>query len=216
MKGMFIKDLRLLRGQKQFFLIACVFAAIFLFGSNQYYFGITYLIIMFAMFTLSTISYDEYDNGFPFLFTLPISRKGYVREKYAYCLVTSGIAWGVFTLLTVMMKVIKGQVAEIQPLILTSVGALAAGVLMISLMIPLQLKFGSEKRQIVMIVCFAGLFFLSYCGAKVLNKFGATRFAAKFGNVTMSGIVTAGVIIAIVMTVISYLVAVYIMNKKEL
>lgn len=216
MKGMLIKDLSLLKGQKQFFLAACMFAIIFLFGSNKYYFGISYLIIMFAMFTLSTISYDEYDNGSPFLFTLPISRKGYVREKYVFCLLISGIAWVIFTLLTMAMTVIKGQIAGFQPLILASAGALVLGILMISLMIPLQLKFGSEKRQIAAFVCFAGLFFLIYCGSKLVDKFGVPGFAGKLGNITMSGAVAASVIIVITAVLISYLAAVHIMERKEL
>ena len=43
-----------------------------------------YISIVFAMFAISTISYDEYDNGNAFLFTLPFSRKEYVLSKYVF------------------------------------------------------------------------------------------------------------------------------------
>ncbi len=37
---------------------------------------------MFGMlFTVNTISYDEFDHGYLFLFTLPVTRKDYVLEK---------------------------------------------------------------------------------------------------------------------------------------
>ena len=45
---------------------------------------------------LSTLAYDERDNGFPFLFSLPVDIKTYVGEKYLFCVMTSlvGVAVG--------------------------------------------------------------------------------------------------------------------------
>lgn len=70
MKGMLIKDFSLLKGQKQFFMIAIMFAFIFLFLTDMAGFGVSYLMVMFTIFTLSTIAYDEYDNGNAFLLSL--------------------------------------------------------------------------------------------------------------------------------------------------
>ena len=58
MKGMLIKDFSLLKGQKQFFMIAIMFAFIFLFLTDMAGFGVSYLMVMFTIFTLSTIAYD--------------------------------------------------------------------------------------------------------------------------------------------------------------
>ena len=82
MKGLLIKDFKLLKNQKQFFLIIGLITFMFLVTNDSPYFTITYATMMFSMFTMSTISYDEYDNGAAYLFSLPISRKGYVAEKY--------------------------------------------------------------------------------------------------------------------------------------
>ena len=38
--------------------------------------------IVTAIFAITTISYDEFDNGLAFLMTLPVTRKQYVAEKY--------------------------------------------------------------------------------------------------------------------------------------
>ena len=45
-----------------------------------------YITMMVALFTISTISMDEQNNGYAYLFALPFSRKEYVKEKYCYCL----------------------------------------------------------------------------------------------------------------------------------
>ncbi len=56
----------------------------------------------FPLFTLSTISYDEFDNGNAFLFSLPITRAGYVVEKYCFALILALSAWTISTLLVVI------------------------------------------------------------------------------------------------------------------
>ena len=44
-------------------------------------FPIGFLGFVGALFSLSSISYDEFDNGNAFLFSLPITRKDYVLDK---------------------------------------------------------------------------------------------------------------------------------------
>ncbi len=65
-------------------------------------FPIGFLGFVGALFSLSSISYDEFDNGNAFLFSLPITRKDYVLEKYIFGLI-SGI---MFLLLTVISLVV--------------------------------------------------------------------------------------------------------------
>ena len=145
MKGMLIKDFSLLKGQKQFFMIAIMFAFIFLFLTDMAGFGVSYLMVMFTIFTLSTIAYDEYDNGNAFLFTLPISRKRYVQEKYVFCLVISAVVCLVDIALILVMNYVKDG-TDMEMLLVTLAAACAVGIVMMAVMIPLQLKFGSEKR----------------------------------------------------------------------
>ena len=84
MKGLLIKDLKLMKVQKNFFfMIFAVGIGMAVFTDNIS-FIIGYISVVSAMFTLSSISYDEFDNGSAFLFSLPISRKDYVMEKYMF------------------------------------------------------------------------------------------------------------------------------------
>ena len=215
MKGMLIKDFSLLKGQKQFFMIAIMFAFIFLFLTDMAGFGVSYLIVMFIIFTLSTIAYDEYDNGNAFLFTLPISRKRYVQEKYVFCLVISAVVCLVDTALILVMNYVKDG-TDMKMLLITVAAACAVGIVMMAVMIPLQLKFGSEKRQMAMIAGFVIFFFLLYVGKKLVDRFGVPSFINKIGSLPTGYVAGIIAVFVIVMTLVSYWISVGIMEKKEL
>ena len=79
MKGLLIKDFRLLKGQVHFLLIVTVCVIVFMINGSEA-FGVAYVCSMVALLSLTTVSYDEYENGSVFLFTLPITKKDYVKE----------------------------------------------------------------------------------------------------------------------------------------
>ena len=86
MKGLFIKDLRLMMMQKRFFIMILLIAISMVAVTGDISFIVGYLTFICPLFCISTISYDEFDNGYAFLFTLPIQKKDYVKEKYAFAL----------------------------------------------------------------------------------------------------------------------------------
>ena len=104
MKGLLIKDLKLMKNQKSFFMVMAVVGLIFLITWDAPYFAISYITMMFSMFAITSFSYDEFDNGAVYLFTLPFSRKTYVREKYLFGLLTCLIALTVSTVLAIGAK----------------------------------------------------------------------------------------------------------------
>ena len=92
MTGLFVKDFRLMRQNRQSILIFMALALIMgLTQSNTFIMG--YLPFCMAIFVTSLISYDEVDNGFQFLMTLPVSRSLYVNEKYILCMGSAIISW---------------------------------------------------------------------------------------------------------------------------
>ena len=93
MRGLICKDLRLMMMQKNFLIMLAAVALVSLAAMDDPMFVIMYMTLIFTSFILSTMSYDEFDNGFPFLFTLPITRKLYVREKYVLALLSGAAAW---------------------------------------------------------------------------------------------------------------------------
>ncbi len=81
MKGLLIKDFKLMKGQKNFFLAIVAIALAMITLSPGTSFAIGFLGFVGSLFSLSSISYDEFDNGNAFLFSLPITRKEYVFRK---------------------------------------------------------------------------------------------------------------------------------------
>ena len=71
MKAMLIKDVNLLKGQKQFFGALLVMIIIFSGMQSDPTFSITYTTLMFAILTMTTMSYDDFENGMCYLLTLP-------------------------------------------------------------------------------------------------------------------------------------------------
>ena len=80
MAGLFEKDLRLLIRNKQFVIVIVFMAFMFSFSGNLSMI-LPYMTVFGTIFSVSTISYDEADNGSMYLMTLPITYKDYVWEK---------------------------------------------------------------------------------------------------------------------------------------
>ena len=81
MTGLLVKDFKLMATQKNFFLVILLIVIGMISFTEDVSFPLGFLTFALSLFTLSTISYDEFDNGYAFLFTLPITRVGYVLEK---------------------------------------------------------------------------------------------------------------------------------------
>lgn len=108
MKGLLIKDFKLMLMQKNFFIIIIVVACLISISSQDPTFMIGFITLILSLFTVSTISYDEFDNGYPFLLTLPFSRKTYVLEKYVYGLILGTGAWIVSVMICSLMLIVQG------------------------------------------------------------------------------------------------------------
>ncbi len=154
MKGLLIKDARLIWKQKRF-LVILLFLAIMLNFNSDGTFVIAYLSFIGFSFVLSTITYDETDNGYLFLMTLPVSRKMFAVEKYVFGLLLGSFTWTVGFFISIIFKLAtEGEVSlfdfSVESLLLIPVFAV-----MLSILLPFQFKFGSEKGRIAMFLAFA-------------------------------------------------------------
>lgn len=216
MKGLLIKDWKLIKAQRNVLLLIMAVAVFMTVRSDNQIFGIGYLTFIGALFTLSTISYDEADNGNAFLFAMPVSRKGYVTEKYVFGLLLGGSAWLFGTLLTIAVVMIRD--AALLPDMMRMallLWPLLFGLL--AVMFPFQLKFGGEKGRI-MIVAVIGLICLAaFAVEKAAEMFhidlaGLQKYLPDMGRDMMTALaVGAGLVVLYV----SYRISVSIMNKKE-
>ena len=217
MKGLLIKDLKLLMGQKQFFVTVCVLSFLFTFVNGNPTFAIPYVTMMLCMFSVGTISYDEYDNGGAYLFSLPITRKVYVVEKYVYgfglCL-GAIIVSAVFSVIVMIGKSSWMGNAEFVSILVVSI-VLSAVIL--DAMIPAQLKFGAEKSRVALMGFVLVIYLIGYFGYRILESMGINleMALAAFSGMTLGVVIAALCGIGIVVTVISYMISLRIMEKKE-
>ena len=56
---------------------------------------------------MSSVSYDEFNNGLSYLMTLPTTKKDYVREKYLFGFLLSGMTWSLTTVLLMIFNLVK-------------------------------------------------------------------------------------------------------------
>ena len=72
MKGLLIKDYKLMKIRKAILLFC--FCCVWFFAAREggESFCVGFITYVCSLFCISTISYDEFDNGNAFLFTLPL------------------------------------------------------------------------------------------------------------------------------------------------
>lgn len=197
MSGLLEKDIcLLLRGHRNMlilFFMICVFLGLGQPGT----FILGYLPSLMLVVLIGTFSCDESDNGFPFLFTLPI-------------------AW----VLYMASQVLHG-VSNLSGLLLENAGTipvfLAVFFIALSVMIPVQIKFGAESARVLMAgICFffAGvvLFVQKIAGEATLDQ-----IAELLGTITGNVPGQAGIFaVSIAVVLISYGISVRFMEKREI
>ena len=217
MKGLLIKDVKLLKNQKQFFLVICIIGTLFLVTSNDPSFVITYMTLMFSIFTLSTISYDEHDNGAAYLFTLPISRQSYTMEKYVFGLITTMLAWVVFTAAALGATYYRQIEIDLRQWLGIAVTYLAVALLLLAITIPIQFKFGTERSRIALIAVVGCAVLVAYAAAKIFEAFHIDLSAVIDRVAEMTpGVFLAFLCAAAVAAIgISYSISLRIVKKKQ-
>lgn len=216
MKGLLIKDFKLLKGQKNFFMAIMAISIIMIITSPGTSFPIGFLGFVGSLFSLSSISYDEFDNGNAFLFSLPITRKDYVLEKY------------IFGLISGMTSLLLGTVISLVAIGITKTGGfneifITAGslfptiLLILSIMLPFILKFGGEKGRIAIIGVMGFIFVIGLLLIKATEFMGIDLYALlkKLPQFEPQMYVLLFLLLSVIVLTISYLISLAIMKKKE-
>ena len=211
MKGLFVKDIELMKQQKQFFVLVVVMGVILnLAGSGSVSFAIGYFTIVTAIFAITTISYDEFDNGLAFLMTLPVTRKQYVAEKYLLGAGLTAAAWGIEAITGVICK----GVAELQGCLSEKIIYIPLALLMLSVSLPLVIHFGAEKGRYIAMVMWAIIIAVVYALIKTMGL--SADAVGAWLNGLNRGMVLAGVVLFTVIVYMgSFWIGVRLMEKKE-
>lgn len=219
MKGLLIKDYKIILHNKKLLIIMLLVQLLALQNYDGYSFLIGYTIMIFVLLVLNTISMDEYYKSSPFLMTMPVRRKTYVTEKYALMLGFSFLGAALSTAFVILLH--RDMLREILLEGIMIYGILA---LLQLLMLPIQLKFGGEKGRIVLI----GLLTCVTVIATSLNTIlpNTFRMQGAAGNLIrniFAGFLSLsnGMMVLIVLLVffaclmLSYCISLQVMRKKE-
>lgn len=218
MKGLYIKDIRLLLKQKTFFLVIICLS---IFNSmNLKNIAVVPSLMIFFLVSLvfTTIAYDEVDHGLTFLFTLPISRKKYVGEKYLLSIGTIGVALLLSLGIIVVMNKVQNQSIAAERLLFIFGFVCLLGLLYMSLLMPIYFKFGAEQSRLILMLVIGTVLFLSFAGSYLAEKMDinvANKLNAILSQPAWLLILVSLAIVAIA-AALSYVISVSIVKKKEL
>ena len=217
MKGLLVKDFKLMKNNMVFLVMIIIISIGCAAGMKNPFFALGYATALISIFSVNTIAYDEYDNGMAHLFSLPVSRKIYVKEKYVFAILISVVGITIATLISVGVSLFMEEQYGMKEWI----GILALSLFFVCLIqgviIPVRMKFDSEKHKMAMLVvvgvmaAIGGAVFgvFKVCGIDVeavLDKIMIEKAWTLFWSV---------IILGICMMLLSYKISVKFMEKRE-
>lgn len=151
MKGLWVKDLLLLQKQLKTFLIFMVIAAFNAYTIKSVPVIFIFMTFFFVTTAASTIFYDQENNGFLYLFTLPTRKKDYVIQKQLLILTSSLVAVVLsLVLIFLMIQFDPGLQANAEELLYTALVGFFFGCLYGAIITPLYLRYGTEKARMLL------------------------------------------------------------------
>ena len=216
MKGLLLKDVIMLREQKML-LVLMLFISVMMMIENKGNIGFVagYVILLSTTITTSSISYDDAGKGTAFLFTMPCTRRRYVAEKYIYGILMSLVGGALVLGIGCVASLVAKSTIHMSPYLAIVAGCEFIGIMFLSVMLPLFLKYGQEKGRIVFIVMFFSIFGLLI----LINKTGITKNVDAdhfLENVLSPGVSWIVMIaVSVVILVVSILVSMRVMEKRE-
>ncbi|MBQ8527993.1 MAG: ABC-2 transporter permease [Lachnospiraceae bacterium] len=217
MKGLLIKDFKLLTKNKSTLFIVLAIILFFPMLEMNPGFIVSYTMIILLFMTVSTVSYDDFDNGMAFLFTLPVDRKTYVREKYVLGLVVAVVSWIFAAIVNVSYMVLmeNESAATIENVLLSALLIFPVMLLIWEVLLPMQLKFGAEKARVVLFIVAGVVAAVGVIGKRSMNLQQVKKMTSMLASLTPSMVVITLFAFAIIGLLISYCASVKIVEKKE-
>lgn len=215
MKGLILKDLYSLKGfQKQYLFIIFFMIAWMIMFKNTSFVSI-YIVVMGGTILLSTLNMDEGVRFNRFALTMPVSVEKLILAKYLFLVMIIGAGTGISLLFNWITGVLFTDMTQVYAMdwqsILTTAMVFVLGY---AVVLPASLRYGVEKGRNVYI-CTMLLF-----GGAVI---GLVRIGGKSSMMDIDTLLTEKialvtiflVILCVVVLMISYLICIKLVKKKE-
>ena len=154
MKGLLIKDLLGLRKYMRTMLLFIAAYALMIFLMDSPYFLGGMIVVMAAMISVTSFSFDHIAGWDVYALSLPVSRKDVVGSKYLLALI--------LTLCGAVLSVVVGALyntlrhtGSFAETLTVSYALFAVGMVFVAVLVPLLFKFGVEKARLLIIAVFA-------------------------------------------------------------
>lgn len=217
MKGLLVKDIRFLWGQKGSLVIFIALGFYFLLTGTDPSFGLVYTMMLAGLFSTSSITYDSHEKGMAFLLTLPIQKKTYVVSKYVFALIVIAVMGAITALLAIGCDMFDVRTIDMGALGGGFIMAITFGMVMVSFMIPIYVIFGAEKARVAMLVIIgiavAGYFLITKLFGDSMAK--AAEFLTKLEGLSdlQAALLVTGIMLVIL--IISMIITIVGLEKKE-
>lgn len=220
MKGLLIKDFKILLNQKRFLLMFICLAVILSFSMDST-FVVSCISMIGLIMMLSTIAYDYNDDGFSFLMTLPIKPGDYAVAKYVFSIMGVTLFWLISLVIQFAVLAIQKESYVLSDTVLLDVSMLALFLVILSVLLPIDIRFSPEKVRVVMFIIFGIIMAGVLAGKAVMgilsDKFGMVFFSRPnpFETVSPAVLIIGLFAIAIIFLSISMMYSIRVMQKRE-
>lgn len=218
MKALFIKDIRIVLKQQR--VLICAFFAvitILAFATDNSMYAVAFVLFLVPTMMLTTISYDTFENGMSYIMSLPVSVKDYVAEKYILTVVSSLIFNIMATILiNVVLSIGKGVGIMPLELIVNAMLAQFMVLIYISLVLPVDIRFGTDKGMII-VVLMAVVIGAAGPMLSNINVDSGLMYKLSESEITSVPVNTALLLMSVggVFVIVSYFISVKLMKQME-
>ena len=218
MKALFIKDIRIILKQQR--VLICAFFAvitILAFATDNSMYAVAFVLFLVPTMMLTTISYDTFENGMSYIMSLPVSVKDYVTEKYILT-VASSLIFNIMATILINVVLSIGKGVGIMPLELIVNAMLAQFMVLIyiSLVLPVDIRFGTDKGMII-VVLMAVVIGAAGPMLSNINVDSGLMYKLSESELTSVPVNTALLLMSVggVFVIVSYFISVKLMKQME-
>lgn len=217
MKSLLIKDCKILLQQKTTLLLYVGISIFMIMNGFDISFCFSYATMLVMILMLGTISYDAHENGMSFLMTLPVSRKQYVLSKYLLTVFSLLITNIVLLLLSGIYEACVHSGSSMTDQLITAVLLFFTAIIMNSLMIPVNFKYGAEKSRLVLLIIVGAVsaVFVAFSKFAKYMPSAVREFILKAADIKPTVLILIFSITALILFTISLMCAIRIIEKKD-
>lgn len=210
MKGLLIKDLAFWYQQRKFLVMMVFLAVVLSIVTGSATFAVNYCMIIGLILSMSIFTTDELENGYVFIFSLPITRQMYVKARYMYAICLIILSWFIGSVLSSAINffIVK---ENIWTLLGEGLALVPAYLICLAIMLPIIVRYGSQKGRLLLFIV---LGFIAWTATAVV-PFVLKHFETVIYEVPWALYVVVLVIAAIILYAFSYYLSLVFIEKRE-